>query len=486
MRKPVLALFLAALAIAARAQDGLVVPSLDWRTVETKHFVIHYPKAAEAWTLDFASRIDARVRRRLGARGERAGAARDRDGAGPEQRRERLRAPLPERPGGLLLADAGGPVERDRRADRLGGMLAVHEYAHVAHLTRPSRNPAEAKLGALVHARLRPARARVRRAGPPKATRPSSRGGSPARGVRTAPGARRSSASGRGRGSCRRTARSTTTRASSAARWRTSSARPISSGWSRARGRAIRALPYVWRRMSARTPRGFDEAFAGVFGAPPAELYGRFVAEVTAQSLELERALLADSAQARRRGAGHGRPAAELEHGLAGALAERFLPRAHAELAEQRRRASWSGRRTSAPDTAAARRRAEELRARSARRRRRCSRIRRPRRRVATRWPRGGRSLRFAALAPRWPAAAARSGAPGTGNGEIRRDLFLWDARHERGAARHARGRDPAGRRDARWRSRDRGALRRGDLRPRARGSGERVHAADRRRARRA
>ncbi|HEV2180414.1 MAG TPA: hypothetical protein VGR59_08845, partial [Gemmatimonadaceae bacterium] len=37
----------------------LTIPSLAWRTIETRHFVIHYPQSAETWTLDMARRIDA-------------------------------------------------------------------------------------------------------------------------------------------------------------------------------------------------------------------------------------------------------------------------------------------------------------------------------------------------------------------------------------------------------------------------------------------
>src|SRR5688500_10846984 len=47
-------------------------------------------------------------------------------------------------------------------------------------------------------------------------------------------------------------------------------------------------LPDVWRRMTAYTDRGFSPAFAGVFGAPPDELYGRFVAELTGRALAIE------------------------------------------------------------------------------------------------------------------------------------------------------------------------------------------------------
>ena len=44
-------------------------------------------------------------------------------------------------------------------------------------------------------------------------------------------------------------------------------------------------LVHLWRRMTANTTRSLDVAFAGVYGASPAELYGRFTAELTASAM---------------------------------------------------------------------------------------------------------------------------------------------------------------------------------------------------------
>jgi hypothetical protein len=46
------------------------------------------------------------------------------------------------------------------------------------------------------------------------------------------------------------------------------------------------SLRDLWARMTARRRRSFDEAFAGVFGGPPAELYGEFTVALTAEALE--------------------------------------------------------------------------------------------------------------------------------------------------------------------------------------------------------
>jgi hypothetical protein len=55
--------------------------------------------------------------------------------------------------------------------------------------------------------------------------------------------------------------------------------------WLAARG-GDSSVVHLWRRMSARVPRTFDEAFVGVYGAPPDELYGRFAAELTHDALD--------------------------------------------------------------------------------------------------------------------------------------------------------------------------------------------------------
>ena len=47
----------------------------------------------------------------------------------------------------------------------------------------------------------------------------------------------------------------------------------------------------MWRRLSARQNRSFDEAFSGVFGENPRALYGRFTAELTARSVAVDQAL---------------------------------------------------------------------------------------------------------------------------------------------------------------------------------------------------
>src|SRR5690348_13728621 len=55
-----LCLATALLCVARSAQGQFVVRSwLPWRTIETKHFVFHYPEPLEAWTQHVAARADA-------------------------------------------------------------------------------------------------------------------------------------------------------------------------------------------------------------------------------------------------------------------------------------------------------------------------------------------------------------------------------------------------------------------------------------------
>jgi len=47
----------------------------------------------------------------------------------------------------------------------------------------------------------------------------------------------------------------------------------------------------LWRRLTSKTDRSFGSAFAGVYGGSPSELYSRFTVELTADAVEIARAL---------------------------------------------------------------------------------------------------------------------------------------------------------------------------------------------------
>ena len=169
-----------------------------------------------------------------------------------------------------------------------GEILAIHEYAHIAHLTIPTRSGAERALW-----RLLP--------------------------VRVGPVARRSPAwviegyatwiEGRLTGSGRP---HSVGRAAVLRQWALEGQLPRYTelnGSPRYLGGAMRylvgsaflewladrrgdeSLQHLWRRMSARERRSFNDAFRGVYGAPPDELYGAFFTEVMEKAFEARREL---------------------------------------------------------------------------------------------------------------------------------------------------------------------------------------------------
>ncbi|OYV71550.1 MAG: hypothetical protein B7Z72_06700, partial [Gemmatimonadetes bacterium 21-71-4] len=171
-----------------------------------------------------------------------------------------------------------------------GEMLSVHEFAHVAHLARPSRNPLDRLAWALTPVDIGPLVRRLPRwAIEGYATYVEGQ----------------VTGSGRPNGAWR---------AAVLRQWALEGRLPTYaqlSDWGAFEGRDFAylagsaflewlarqqgdsSLVYVWRRATARVERPFDEAFAGVFGDSPRVMYGRFAAQLTAQATDVERALAA-------------------------------------------------------------------------------------------------------------------------------------------------------------------------------------------------
>ena len=285
----------AAAAAGARAQGDVITPSLDWRRVETRHFTVLYPAAASAWTLAMASRVDGAY-----------DAVSALVGNAPAERVTLIVEDPNNLSNGFALPFLNGPViffwptPPDPYAGIAGNagwaeVLSVHEYAHIAHLARPSRDPGASRWLMKWTTEIGPVAA--------NAPRWAIEGyATYVEGRITGAGRPHSAA-----------------RAAVLREWALAGRLPpyaqldgdsrfLGGGmaylvgsafleWLVARpGQSDSSLPHVWRRMTARVPRGFDESFAGVFGAPPEELYGRFTAEITARAIALERALAVDSA----------------------------------------------------------------------------------------------------------------------------------------------------------------------------------------------
>ncbi|MEO8337318.1 MAG: hypothetical protein ABI664_20235, partial [bacterium] len=132
--------FLASLALAPPARAQQPRPWLDWQTVETEHFVFHFPRQYTAWTLALAQRME-------GVRSQVAAVV----GFIPERRVDIVvDDPINDANGtAFTTLDAPTivlyPTPPDPREDignfRVWGeLVATHEFAHMAQLTRPSRN----------------------------------------------------------------------------------------------------------------------------------------------------------------------------------------------------------------------------------------------------------------------------------------------------------------------------------------------------------
>ena len=284
-------LFFAALSRPRVADAQFTVRSwLDWRTVETQHFALHYPSSLEAWTLDLASRIesiDSAVGRLVGyAPAGKTDIVVD----DPYETANGSAWPYVGRPAINLWASVPEPRDEIGEFGQWNEMLASHEFAHVAHLARPSRNAFQRFLWALSPVDLGPVAAAAPRW--------------VIEGYATFVEGR-VTGSGRPHGAWR---------AAYLRQWALEGQLPRYdqlNAWGAYEGGAFAylagsaflewlaakhgdsSLVDVWRRLSAKQQRTFDQAFSGVYGESARNLYGRFTAELTSDALAIERRLRA-------------------------------------------------------------------------------------------------------------------------------------------------------------------------------------------------
>lgn len=293
MRRVLLVLLVCGFASAVRpvAAQEAEVPSLAWRTISTENFRIHYEPQLEAWARDVAAHMES-VRLAVAAR----------VGYTPPQIIEIIVEDPLNTPNGSAWPSLRTPAMRFwatppapssvlGSARSWGEILAVHEYAHLAHLLRPSRRtlaPLLLQLSGLpvgplvtVPAWVAEGYATVIEGELTGAGRPNGiarpailrqfalEGRLPSYGGLDASG-------GFLGGSMRYLVGSAYLE------------------WLQAQ-RGDSALPQLWRRATAREKRSFPEAFRGVFGDNPDVLYGRFASEVTAKAHAVREALDADS-----------------------------------------------------------------------------------------------------------------------------------------------------------------------------------------------
>jgi hypothetical protein len=274
--------FLLLLPLAALAQG----PAADWRTLATPHFRVHYPAASEVWARGAAARLESIRQRVVAEVGYDPPEVVDVLVSDPVANANGEALPILGWPRMILWTSPPGPEsEIDHYADWTE-LLITHEETHLVHLLRPSRNPARQLLGKILP--LGP----IVLGGTPRwvfegyATVVEGRltgSGRPNGDLRAAI-LRRWAQAGKLPSYARLAADSGTWRGMSMAyllgsaylEWLEERAGPGS-------------LRKLWARMTARAPRGFDDAFRGVFGESPADLYDRFRAELTWRAIEAER-----------------------------------------------------------------------------------------------------------------------------------------------------------------------------------------------------
>ena len=292
---PVLFFFLVILSLsAAKAKDlsaqGFVRAWQPWRTVETNRFRFNYPVELEAWTRALASRSDAIDSAVAAIVGYAPSRKTDVVVDDPYNVSNGSAWPFLNRPVISLWATPPDPREDIGEYNDWGRTLFAHEFTHIAHLSRPSRNSLMRRFWQFTAVDLGPITLNAPRW--------------VIEGYATyAEG--RVTGSGRPHGSWR---------PAYLREWALEGQLPpydqLDSFGSYDGGEFVylagsaflewlaerngdSSLVNVWRRMTAKQTRGFDEAFTGVFGESARALYGRFTTELTGKSLEIQNALRA-------------------------------------------------------------------------------------------------------------------------------------------------------------------------------------------------
>ena len=262
----------------------LTRPQIPWRTISTARFDIHFPAEMEEWTRRVAQQMESV-----------ADAVNEVVGNAPASRitvivedpsnvANGFALPFLEGPIIFLWPTPPSPSPTFGSHRGWGEVLAIHEYGHIAHLTFPSRNPRERLLWKFLPVQISPV------------TRKS-----PAWVIEGYATVIEGQLTGSGRPY-------SSGRAAVLRQWALEGRFPTyaqlnGSGaflggnmrylvgsayleWLQQR-KGDSSLVHLWRRMSARVDRSFDEAFAGVFGAGPAEMYGAFTVDVMERALQV-------------------------------------------------------------------------------------------------------------------------------------------------------------------------------------------------------
>jgi hypothetical protein len=264
----------------------------NWRTIEAGRFAVHFPADLESWASLVASKtpaIDSAVSRATGfAPKQRIDVVID----DPFRIANGSAWPLLDAPRIVMWATPPNPREHIGTFVSWADMLTTHEYAHLAHLLRPSRNEFQTWLWKVAPMELGPLSR--------KAPRWVIEGyATYIEGVVTG--------SGRPNGVWRPTILRQWALEGVLPRYDQLNATSGMYGGTFAylagssflewlvQRRGDSSLVQLWRRMSARRDRGFAESFVGVYGEGPDVLYGRFAAELTAAAKGREASMRGDT-----------------------------------------------------------------------------------------------------------------------------------------------------------------------------------------------
>lgn len=259
----------------------------EWRTVTTDHFRVHYTREFEPWAMRVASKLES-IRVSVDEEiGFLPAGVTDVVIADPVGQANGSAWPFLGAPRMIFWASPPAPAGALGHESDWGELLAIHEWVHVAHLTRPSRRPLERMSWVLSPVSLGPISTAPRWISEGYATFLEGK------------------LTGQGRPY-------SDYRASILRTWAQAGRLPSyeqldsdSTSWM---GMSMAylvgsaylewlveregepSLQNLWARMTARQARTFDQAFEGVYGDSPKRLYQRFCAELTHRALIVEHA----------------------------------------------------------------------------------------------------------------------------------------------------------------------------------------------------
>lgn len=418
MRGPLLMLLLVALPTTAIPAQYLTRPNIPWRTISTAHFDIHYPAEMQEWTEAVARRIESVATAVNAAVGNQPRARVTVMVEDPSAVSNGFAIPFLGAPVVFLWPTPPTPSPSFGDNRGWGELLAVHEYAHIAHLSYPSRNSGLRLLWKLSPVRFGP----IAQAAPAWVTEGYATliegeltgSGRPAS-VGRAAVLRQWSLEGK---------LPTYSQLNSTGSFLGGSMRYLVGsaflGWLQER-KGDSSLVHLWRRMSARQQRSFDDAFAGVFGASPQDMYGAFTVDLMAKSLEARRIL-----------SGSGLVEGTLVQRLTGSTGDPAVSPDGKRIAIVVRSLKGPSRLVVWPvhppdDSSALARERQRLLKRDPMDVPAIDSFPRPRKAIATLHPAGGRSHEN----PRWMPDGERllvSRDEPTADGVYRPDLFLWNS----------------------------------------------------------